>query len=404
MLAVASQVLEQHRHRNVSSRRSSKDGVHSAPNGGSGPASVEPPDRKSYEKSLYRILAAVTLLGTLVVNTASDNDARVQTTRPAQGEIVPNALSDGGLAHVSSPEWHLIAPSGQSSRFGSAQGVQLSNSMPGAVALPDEAQLHSDVASPAGLIPASNEGTPPPAWFALRSRRCGVGRLLARDVCMVRMLQAAFILTAIVMAVSGARAATCDRDPAVAVEVGVREAPIILHDDLSLSDLREMSARLRRPPAHPVLGFYAGTIGYALLRMDLLSEASPTLDARPCPLLGVRAELVAVDRRIVVASDLSAAPCRRRAAIEHYQHHAAAASLALHQLASGLPGRLESEIDRYVRRHPALSQADRLDLHQYVDGLLERAVKTLSASMADIQASVDSVDEIRSLSAPCGDT
>lgn len=221
---------------------------------------------------------------------------------------------------------------------------------------------------------------------------------------MVNMLKAAFVLTAVVMAVSGARAATCDRGPTVAIEVGVREAPIILNEDLSLSELQEMSAQLKHPPPHPVLGFYVGTIGYALLRMDALSDAAPTLDARPCPQLDVRAELVAIDRRIVVASDLSAVPCRRRAAIEHYQHHAAAASLALHQLASGLPSRLESEIGRHVRRHPALSQADQLDLRQYVDDLLERAVKTFSASMADVQASVDSPDEIRSLSAPCGDT
>lgn len=218
------------------------------------------------------------------------------------------------------------------------------------------------------------------------------------------MLQAAFVFIAIVMAVSGARAAACDRGPAITVEVGVSEVPVILHEDISLAELQEMSAQLRRPPIHPVLGFYAGTIGYALRRMDVLTEATPTMDARSCPQLDVRAELVAVDRRIVVASDLSDVPCRLRAAIEHYQHHAVAASLALHQFASGLPSKLEAELDRYVRSHPSSFPADRLNLRQYVDGLLEHAVKTFSASLADIQANVDSPDEIRTLSALCGDT
>ena len=218
------------------------------------------------------------------------------------------------------------------------------------------------------------------------------------------MLQAAFVFIVIVMAGLEARAAACDRGAAITVEVGVGEAPLILHEDISRSELQEMSAQLRRPPVHPVLGFYAGTIGYALRRMDVLAEAPPTMDARSCPQLDVQAELVAIDRRIVVASDLSAVPCRLRAAIEHYRHHAAAASLALHQFASGLPSKLKSELDRYVRSHPGSFPADQFNLRQYVDGLLEHAVKTFSASLADIQANVDSPDEIRALSVPCGDT
>lgn len=108
----------------------------------------------------YRVLAVAILLGTLAAGTARANDARVPTTGSAQGEIVPNALPGGGPAHVSIPEGHLIAPSGQLSRYGSAQGIQPSNSIPGAMALSDEAQPHSDVTSPAGLIPNSNEGAP----------------------------------------------------------------------------------------------------------------------------------------------------------------------------------------------------------------------------------------------------
>lgn len=221
---------------------------------------------------------------------------------------------------------------------------------------------------------------------------------------MVNMLQAAFGLIALVMAVSGAQAATCGRRPGVAVQVDVHEAPIIIHDNFSLSDLQGMAAQTRRPPAHPVLGFYTGTIGYTLQRTDVLSEASPTLDARPCLQLDVQAGLVAVDRRIAVARDLSAVPCRHQAATEHYRHHAAAASLALHRFAAELPRKLEAEMEQYVLSHPGLSQAQQPDVRQHVESLLDRAVKTLSASLVEIQASVDTPSEIRSLSISCSDT
>ena len=221
---------------------------------------------------------------------------------------------------------------------------------------------------------------------------------------MVNVPQAAFGLIALVMAVPGAQAATCSRRPAIAVQVDVHEAPIIAHDNLSLSELQRMAAQAKRPPAHPVLGFYTGTIGYTLQRADVLNEASPTLDAEPCPRLDIQAGLVAIDRRIAVARDLSAAPCRLRAATEHYRRHAAAASLALHRFAAELPRTLESEMERYVLSHPGLSQAQQPDVRQHVESLLDRAVKMLSASLAEIQAGVDTPSEVRSLSTACGET
>lgn len=109
--------------------------------------------------SRYRILAAV-LLGVLAANTARANDPRVPTTGSAQGEIVPNALPGGGPAHASTPQGHLIAPRGQSPKVGSVQGVHPRNSIPGTIGLSGESQPHTDVTSPAGLIPNSNEGAP----------------------------------------------------------------------------------------------------------------------------------------------------------------------------------------------------------------------------------------------------
>lgn len=110
--------------------------------------------------SRYHLLGTAVFLGTLAIGTAHANDARVPPTGSAQGEIVPNALPGGGPTHVRIPEGHLIAPSDQSPRVGSAQGIQPPNSVPGAMASTGEAQPHSDVTSPAGLVPNSSEGAP----------------------------------------------------------------------------------------------------------------------------------------------------------------------------------------------------------------------------------------------------
>jgi len=107
--------------------------------------------------SCHRVLTAAILLSTLALNAAHANDPRVPTIGSQQDEIVPNALPGGGPAHISIPEGHLVAPSGQSPRVGSAQGIQPPNSIPGTKGLSDEAQPHADVTSPAELVPNSNQ-------------------------------------------------------------------------------------------------------------------------------------------------------------------------------------------------------------------------------------------------------
>ena len=112
------------------------------------------------QTSCYRVLAAAALFGTFAVGTAHANDTRVPTTGSQQGEIVPNALPGGGPAHVALPLGHLIAPSAQSPQTGSAQGIQPANAIPGVAGVSGEARPHTDVTSPKGLVPRSNEGSP----------------------------------------------------------------------------------------------------------------------------------------------------------------------------------------------------------------------------------------------------
>ena len=79
-------------------------------------------------------LAIAVLFEAVATGTARANDARVPMTGSNQGETVPNVLSGGGPA----------------------QGIQPPNSISGSMASSGEAQPHSDVTSPTGLVPHSN--------------------------------------------------------------------------------------------------------------------------------------------------------------------------------------------------------------------------------------------------------
>lgn len=179
------------------------------------------------------------------------------------------------------------------------------------------------------------------------------------------------------------------------------EAPLVVHDELSLADLQAMSAQSGQPPAHPVLGFYLGSVGYSLLSIKVAGAGGR---GKACPHLAVRARLVAVNHRIAVASDLSAKPCRLRAVVGHYQGHAAAASSALHRLASDLPRDLVDDIDRYLQGRPVLPEAENSNLRAFVSSRLDHAVGAFTATLGRVHDEVDSRDDVRALSAPYSDT
>jgi hypothetical protein len=199
------------------------------------------------------------------------------------------------------------------------------------------------------------------------------------------------IVAAAAFATTGVSAATCAGPTNISVEINVQEAPITIVRDIPLENLRAVSARLPQQPTHLVLGFYAGTIGYVLRDIEMSS------DGPACLGFWLKADLVAVDRRIAIASYLVASPCRARAALDHYRHHAAAASVALHRFASELPANLRLEIEQYIQLQKLTSGAAR----QYADALLDAAVGDLSASLHQAQKKVDTEVAIQRLSASC---
>jgi hypothetical protein len=215
---------------------------------------------------------------------------------------------------------------------------------------------------------------------------------------MTKSTKAAMLLTVAMFVAPQAIAGTCDTSSTASVEVDVQEAPITLVHDLKLADLRALSARIGRPPAHAVLGYYAGTVGYTVRSIELQNTRAP--DGQMCIGLRFDAALIAVDRRIAVANDLEGSPCRVRAVIDHYRHHAAAASLALQSFASKLPAELEAEIKQHIRSRPGAPE----ELRQFIDGLLDGAVERFTTSLAEVQQGVDTESEIRRLSTPCDQT
>ena len=124
----------------------------------------------------------------------------------------------------------------------------------------------------------------------------------------------------------------------------------------------------------------------------------------PCPGVRIQADLVVVDRRIVVASNLSNTSCLLGIALDHYRLHATAAQVALREFASGLPAAIAPEVDRYVRGRPDMPRDGDRDLRAFVDALLDRAVAEFSANLPEAQAKVDFPEEVRTLTTPCGAT
>lgn len=234
-------------------------------------------------------------------------------------------------------------------------------------------------------------------------RRCGTVQPPRRWLNKLKILAFYLIVIAVCSTPLTADAASCGQFASTTVQIAVSEAPISMMRKFSLADLDAMSATPRHTPAPPVLGFYIGTVGFKLHRVTVLPGQMNKGGALACPRLDVEAELVAVERTIAVANDLSSVPCRLRAATDHYERHAADASLVLHQVAAELPRRLGPRIDQYLRQRTGRLPTEKEKLYDYVHSLLDEAVAAFTASLTVVQAAIDTPGEIYSLIAPCKD-
>lgn len=185
---------------------------------------------------------------------------------------------------------------------------------------------------------------------------------------------------------------------------GIDEQPITTQRDLSLATLSALSARVGHRPVHPILGFYVQTTAVMSSQVRIVTPEAPSTGRQAsCPYLEVSSELVATDRRIEIASDLSRTPCLLRAATAHYERHAAAASQALRRYAIDLPTKLGPEVDRFISSRADQDRTMDDKLRSFVDDLLTRSLASFPAFLVTAQEEVDSPEEVQSLS-PCEDT
>lgn len=185
--------------------------------------------------------------------------------------------------------------------------------------------------------------------------------------------------------------------PSAVGRVSVLEAPLSVRSDFNLADLGAMASRLSQAPPHPALGFCQGVVGYRL-RVTASDTAGPPSS---CPRVEVRAQLVALERRIEVGSELRDSPCELRAALAHYRRHAAAASLALRAYAADLDGRLREEVARDLRGHPPRSAADLAALEGRLGAFLDASLAAFNQSLPAVQAGVDASREAHALGTGC---
>ena len=205
-------------------------------------------------------------------------------------------------------------------------------------------------------------------------------------------------LGALAFVTANAQASACREPRRISLEIDVQEAPIVIMNDITLDQLRSASDRLGKTPAHPVLGFYAGAVGYAL--PTTIPTSTAAVGRSECPDTRLQVELVVVDRRIAIASELSNSPCRYRAALAHYQRHAAAASAALHRFASGLQARLQPEIELLN----ASAKEDIGELRRALGERVDAALGKFNDGLRNLQQGVDREGDTQRLSAPCDRT
>jgi len=186
--------------------------------------------------------------------------------------------------------------------------------------------------------------------------------------------------------------------------LSIDEKPITTQHDLSLATLSALYARVGHRPVHPILGFYVQTTAVMSSQARIMTPEAPSTGGQAsCPYLEIRSELVAKDRRIEIASDLSRTPCLLRAATSHYEHHAAAASRALRRYAIDLSTKLGPEVDHFIGDRADQDRTIDDKLQSFVDDLLTQSLSSFPAFLVTAQKEVDTPEEVRNLG-PCQET
>ena len=160
---------------------------------------------------------------------------------------------------------------------------------------------------------------------------------------------------------AGQPVAACPGRPPLTVQFAAERERVALSADLSLSELRSLSAQSGQVPPHMVLGFSTSSFHYAV--------QTTIEEERTCgePVV-VRLTLVLKDRQIAVAREVMDHYCLRDAALAHYHRHAEADNEAFTRLAAAGMGAVPLLISN--RNHPLVgSQSSVGHAHAHCNGL-----------------------------------
>lgn len=190
---------------------------------------------------------------------------------------------------------------------------------------------------------------------------------------------------------AGQPVAACPGRPPLTVQLAAERERVALSADLSLSELRSLSARSGRALPHRVLGYSTSSFHYTV--------QTTIGDERRCgePVV-VRLMLVLDKRRITVAREVMDQDCLRDAALAHYHRHAEADSEAFTHLVTRVELKVSSTSFQAALRNQDLgvSEVERR-LRSAVEGELPAYDEERHAG----QAAVDTPGQVAALEDAC---
>jgi hypothetical protein len=112
-------------------------------------------------------------------------------------------------------------------------------------------------------------------------------------------------------------AAACPKPPLVEVHVTADLEPLSVATDFHLPELRKLAEQAGGEGAHPPYGFYLGSIA-STISVGIDNEAQG-ICLGP---IDIQVNMKLTNRRIEVAQELQADPCKFDKVVAHYRHHA----------------------------------------------------------------------------------